>query len=46
MAPILPHQGRKQTAEDRQRLYYARDLAVMHGNLSELAAIIRANLGI
>jgi cell filamentation protein len=34
-----------QRAEDRQRLYHARDLAVMHGDLSELAAIIRAALG-
>jgi len=33
-----------QTAEDRQRLYHARDLAVMRGDLSELAAIIRTNL--
>jgi cell filamentation protein len=32
-------------AEDQQRLYHARDLAVMHGDLSELAAIIRATLG-
>jgi primosomal protein N' len=28
-------------AEDRERLYHARDLAVMRGDLSELAAIIR-----
>jgi cell filamentation protein len=34
-----------QRAEDRERLYHARDLAVMHGDLSELAAIIRATLG-
>jgi cell filamentation protein len=34
-----------QTGEDRQRLYHARDLAVMHGDLSELTAIIRATLG-
>jgi cell filamentation protein len=33
-----------QTAEDRQRLYHARDLAVMRGDLSELAAILRTNL--
>jgi cell filamentation protein len=33
-----------QAAEDRQRLYHARDLAVMRGDLSELAAIIRTNL--
>lgn len=30
-----------QRAEDRERLYHARDLAVMRGDLSELAAIIR-----
>jgi cell filamentation protein len=34
-----------QTAEDRQRLYHARDLAVMRGDLSELAVIIRVTLG-
>ena len=34
-----------QTEEDRQRLYHARDLAVMHGDLSELIAIIRTSLG-
>ena len=34
-----------QTAEDRQRRYHARDLAVMRGDLSELAAIIRVTLG-
>jgi cell filamentation protein len=34
-----------QTTEDRERLYHARDLAVMRGDLSELAAIIRATLG-
>jgi len=33
-----------QAAEDRQRLYHARDLAVMHGDLSELAVIIRTTL--
>lgn len=32
------------SAEDRQRLYHARDLAVMRGDTSELAAIIGANL--
>jgi cell filamentation protein len=34
-----------QMTEDRQRLYHARDLAVMRGDLSELAAIIQTNLG-
>jgi cell filamentation protein len=34
-----------QKAEDRVRLYHARDIAVMRGDLSELAAIIRATLG-
>jgi cell filamentation protein len=34
-----------QRAGDRERLYHARDLAVMRGDLSELAAIIRAALG-
>ncbi|MGD0293084.1 MAG: Fic family protein [Terracidiphilus sp.] len=34
-----------QTEKDRQRLYHARDLAVMHGDLSELAAIIRSTQG-
>jgi cell filamentation protein len=34
-----------QRAEDRERLYHARDLAVMRGDLSELTAIIRATLG-
>jgi len=34
-----------QTTEDRERLYHARDLSVMRGDLSELAAIIRATLG-
>jgi cell filamentation protein len=34
-----------QRAEDRERLYHARDIAVMRGDLSELAAIIRATLG-
>jgi cell filamentation protein len=34
-----------QAEQDRQRLYHARDLAVMHGDLSELAAIILTNLG-
>jgi cell filamentation protein len=33
-----------QAAEDRQRLYHARDLAVMHGDLSELAVMIRTTL--
>jgi cell filamentation protein len=33
-----------QAGEDRQRLYHARDLAVMRGDLSELAAIIWTNL--
>jgi cell filamentation protein len=33
-----------QDAEDRQKLYHARDLAVMRGDLSELAAIIAASL--
>jgi cell filamentation protein len=33
-----------QRAEDRERLYHARDLAVMHGDLSELVAIIRSAL--
>jgi cell filamentation protein len=32
--------------EDRQRLYHARDLAVMRGDLSELTAIIRNALGV
>ncbi|MGA2887390.1 MAG: Fic family protein [Terracidiphilus sp.] len=32
------------TAEDTQRLYHARDLAVMRGDLSELTAIIAASL--
>ncbi len=32
------------TPEDRQRLYHARDLAVMRGDTSELARIIAANL--
>jgi cell filamentation protein len=32
------------TAEDRQRLYHARDLAVMRGDTTELAGIIAANL--
>jgi cell filamentation protein len=31
-----------QTAEDRQRLYHARDLAVMRGDTSELARIVAA----
>jgi cell filamentation protein len=31
-----------QSAEDRQRLYHARDLAVMRGDTSELTAIITA----
>jgi cell filamentation protein len=34
-----------QTAEDRQRLYHARDVAVMRGELSELTAIFIAVLG-
>jgi cell filamentation protein len=34
-----------QAGEDRQRLYHARDLAVMRGDLSKLTAIIRTNLG-
>jgi cell filamentation protein len=34
-----------QVEEDRERLYHARDLAVMRGDLSELSAIIRATLG-
>jgi cell filamentation protein len=34
-----------QAGEDRQRLYHARDLAVMRGDLAELTAIIRTNLG-
>jgi cell filamentation protein len=34
-----------QAAEDRQRLYHARDLAVMRGDLSELTEIIGRNLG-
>ena len=34
-----------QTAEDRQRLYHARDVAVMRGELSELTAIFSAVLG-
>ena len=34
-----------QRAEDRERLYHARDIAVMRGDLSELAAIISATLG-
>jgi cell filamentation protein len=34
-----------QRVEDQQRLYNARDLAVMRGDLSELTAIIRTNLG-
>ncbi|MGD0682329.1 MAG: Fic family protein [Terracidiphilus sp.] len=34
-----------QMEEDRERLYHARDLAVMRGDLSDLAAIIRATLG-
>jgi cell filamentation protein len=33
-----------QVAEDRQCLYHARDLAVMRGDLSELAAIIQTTL--
>ena len=33
-----------QRTEDRQRLYHARDVAVMRGDLSELAAIIRTTL--
>ena len=33
-----------QRTEDRQRLYRARDVAVMHGDLSELAAIILTTL--
>jgi cell filamentation protein len=33
-----------QTEEDRQRLYHARDLAVMRGDTSELAQIISAAL--
>jgi cell filamentation protein len=33
-----------QRAKNRKQLYHARDLAVMHGDLSELAAIIRATL--
>jgi cell filamentation protein len=33
-----------QAAEDRQRLYHARDLAVMRGDLSELTGIIAAAL--
>ena len=33
-----------QRAEDRERLYHARDIAVMHGDLSELVAIIRSTL--
>jgi cell filamentation protein len=33
-----------QRTKDRQRLYHARDLAVMRGDLSELAAIIRTTL--
>jgi len=32
------------TADDQQRLYHARDLAVMRGDTSELAEIIAANL--
>ena len=32
--------------EDRQRLYHARDLAVMRGDLSELDAIIRTALSV
>ena len=32
-----------QTAEQRQRLYHARDLAVMRGDTSELAQIVAAN---
>ena len=32
------------TTEDRQRLYHARDLAVMRGDTLELAEIIAANL--
>jgi cell filamentation protein len=34
-----------QAAEDRQRLYHARDMAVMRGDLSELTEIIGRNLG-
>jgi len=33
-----------QTPEDRQRLYHARDLAVMRGDTAELAAIIASAL--
>jgi cell filamentation protein len=33
-----------QTAEDRERLYHARDVAVMRGDLSELTGIIRTAL--
>ncbi len=33
-----------QTTEDRQRLYHARDLAVMRGDTAELAAIIASAL--
>lgn len=32
--------------EDRQRLYHARDLAVMRGDPAELAGIIAANLAV
>jgi cell filamentation protein len=34
-----------QAAEDRQRLYHARDVAMMRGELSELTAIFSAVLG-
>jgi cell filamentation protein len=34
-----------QTQEDRQRLYHARDLAVMRGDTAELAGIIGCALG-
>jgi cell filamentation protein len=34
-----------QTTEDRQRLYHARDLAVMRGDTAELTAIISRALG-
>jgi cell filamentation protein len=33
-----------QTAEQRQRLYHARDMAVMRGDLSELTQIFTAHL--
>jgi cell filamentation protein len=35
-----------QAAEDRQRLYHARDVAVMRGELSELTEIFNAVLGV